>query len=227
MLDFGYSMTYPSRTVTDIFRQQWFYSLSFGAFDARFFDDCRCRSGNSRGGQTEFDFRLFRHGRFDSMSGRAELRFCDSFADRIFGLARLASDGRLAHALALDYADAGKFARSRSGFAKAYAGEYARRDEGELRPHGSRQRFEQTADYARPRFQKRADSDFDRRRTARGGFDCRLVFRREYFPHSGHRFLFRLGNRQPRLPDDYGDDFDLDFYYQRGVSAHRFALRAG
>ena len=30
MLDFGYSMTYPSRTVTSIFRQQWIYSLELG-----------------------------------------------------------------------------------------------------------------------------------------------------------------------------------------------------
>lgn len=30
-LDFGYSMTYPSRTVTSIFRQQWIYSLELGA----------------------------------------------------------------------------------------------------------------------------------------------------------------------------------------------------
>src|SRR2546423_8613514 len=30
MLDFGYSMTYPSRTVTSIFRQQWGYSLQLG-----------------------------------------------------------------------------------------------------------------------------------------------------------------------------------------------------
>src|SRR5436190_18952537 len=30
LLDFGYSMTYPSRTVTSIFRQQWIYSLELG-----------------------------------------------------------------------------------------------------------------------------------------------------------------------------------------------------
>jgi len=30
ILDFGYSMTYPSRTVTSIFRQQWIYSLQLG-----------------------------------------------------------------------------------------------------------------------------------------------------------------------------------------------------
>src|SRR5688500_14980100 len=29
-LDFGYSMTYPSRTVASIFRHQWFYSLHLG-----------------------------------------------------------------------------------------------------------------------------------------------------------------------------------------------------
>lgn len=29
-LDFGYSMTYPSRTVTSIFKQQWFYSIHLG-----------------------------------------------------------------------------------------------------------------------------------------------------------------------------------------------------
>ena len=36
MLDFGYSMTYPSRTVTSIFRQQWLYSLELGLLTLTF-----------------------------------------------------------------------------------------------------------------------------------------------------------------------------------------------
>lgn len=35
-LDFGYSMTYPSRTVTSIFKQQWFYSIQLGLLTLAF-----------------------------------------------------------------------------------------------------------------------------------------------------------------------------------------------
>jgi peptide/nickel transport system permease protein len=36
LLDFGYSMTYPSRTVTSIFKQQWLYSIQLGLLTLAF-----------------------------------------------------------------------------------------------------------------------------------------------------------------------------------------------
>ena len=55
-LDFGYSMTYPNRTVIGIFREQWSYSLATRTFDFYFFGRRRSRFGNRVGDQTEFVF---------------------------------------------------------------------------------------------------------------------------------------------------------------------------
>jgi oligopeptide transport system permease protein len=97
-LDFGYSMAYPSRTVIEIFKQQWSYSLQLGLLT--------------------FIFSII------VGVGLGIASAIKKFKIRIFGVARLAADRRLEQSASLDNAGSGKFARARFGFAALHAGEY-------------------------------------------------------------------------------------------------------
>ena len=224
-LDFGYSFSLPEPTVVEIFKEQWSYSLQLGLLTFAFSLVVGVGLGIAGRHEPEHLDRLFRDGRFDFLSGDAELCLRHSAAIRLFRRSagcRPAAGAAphwimpvLANSLAPD-----------PDFAALYAREHGGRDAAELRAHGARQRLDgQPASCCVHVFKNALTPLLTVGGPLAAGLISRFVLRRKHFPHSGHRLVFRLAVQQPRLPDDYGDDPDLDCDHQRDVLDHRSAVR--
>ena len=196
--DFGYSMAYPNRTVVDIFKEQWSYSFELGLLTFVFSIIVGIGLGISA---------AIKSNSFLDYFGTSVSIFCLVIPSFVFAillqvifsvwLGWLPTGGWsspkhwIMPVLANSLAPILVFQRyTRTSMTDALKANYVRT----ARAKG----LSRYQDFVRPRFQKRADTDFNRRRTAGGGFNRRLVFCREHFPHSGHRistFVSAIGSR--------------------------------
>ena len=226
-LDFGYSMAYPGRTVVGIFKEQWSYSLQLGLLTFAFSIIVGVGLGI---------FSSIKPNSLLDYFGTGVSIFCLVMPSFVFAILL-----QFVFSAWLGWLPTGGWSSPRHWIMPVLANSLA--------PVLVLQRYTRASmkDALKANYVRTAKAKgLSRRRiifvhvfknaltpllTVGGplaaGLDRRLVFRRKHFSHSGHRFLFRLGNRQPRLSDDYGDDFNLDFNYQPRVFSHRSALRAG